>query len=209
MRSLFNPDNPVFAFINLLLDLLLLSIFWTLGCIPIITAGASSAALYHAVVMALRKEQGYAWKTFLTAFRQNLKKGILFHLVFLFFAAMLLVGDMPWILQAFAGTRPSVFSLFLFIVKTFFLLGWVCWIYPLISRFDERFLKLAEAALFQTVRNLLITILSIILLLIAGFLLWLEPLLLLIAPAPVALGLSYLLEPGLKQLDGQQDNSAN
>lgn len=122
---------------------------------------------------------------------------------------MLLVGDMPWILQAFAGTRPSAFSLILCIVKTFFLLGWVCWIYPLISRFDERFLKLAEAALYQTVRNLLITILSIILLLIASFLLWLEPLSLLIAPAPAALGLSYLLEPGLKQLDGQQDNSAN
>ena len=57
-----NPEkkNPLFSFLNLLGQLILLSILWTVCCLPIITVGASTVALYYTVVKVLRRN-GETW----------------------------------------------------------------------------------------------------------------------------------------------------
>ena len=55
LEAIFNPENAVFCLMNKMLDLMVLSLVWALCCIPIITAGAASAALYHAVVKSVRR----------------------------------------------------------------------------------------------------------------------------------------------------------
>ena len=48
-RSLFRPDSPLMITVNQITDCIFLSLFWILGCFPVVTAGASFAALYDAV----------------------------------------------------------------------------------------------------------------------------------------------------------------
>ena len=50
LEAIFNPENAVFRMINKLLDLMVLSLVWVVCCIPVVTAGAASSALYYAVV---------------------------------------------------------------------------------------------------------------------------------------------------------------
>jgi adenosyl cobinamide kinase/adenosyl cobinamide phosphate guanylyltransferase len=58
-------------------DCIFLSLFWMVGCIPVITIGASFAALYDATYRGFRKGERHCWSRFLQVFRQNWKSGIL------------------------------------------------------------------------------------------------------------------------------------
>ena len=86
-RSLFHPDNPLMITIGQITDCIFLSLFWLLGCFPVITAGAATAALYDTVWREFRKGEKHSWQRFLYSFRQNLKPGLLPTVIFLAAAA--------------------------------------------------------------------------------------------------------------------------
>ena len=44
-RNLFKPDSPLMITMNQITDTIFLSLFWLAGCFPVVTAGASLAAL--------------------------------------------------------------------------------------------------------------------------------------------------------------------
>ncbi len=47
MNRLLTPDNPVMQFITKLACTAYLNLLWFICCIPIVTAGASTTALYY------------------------------------------------------------------------------------------------------------------------------------------------------------------
>ena len=47
MGNLFNLDGPVLQFINKLVYSVYLNILWFICCIPIVTVGASTTALFY------------------------------------------------------------------------------------------------------------------------------------------------------------------
>lgn len=201
LEAIFNPENAVFCVINKILDLMMLSLVWVLCCIPVVTAGASSAALYHAVVKSVRRQRGYPVREFWKSFRANLRKGILIQVIWMLFAAMMFVSDLPLAAALLNGEGiPDKVLLSLLVLKAVFLVGMPCWLYPLLSRFEERLLKLAEAALYLLIRCLPLTLLSVVLLSGALLLLVWEPLLVAAVPGITALLLSLLLEPSLRKV---------
>lgn len=206
LERIFNPENPVFCLINKVLDLIVLSLLWVLCCIPIVTAGAASAALYYAVVKSIRRQRSYPVREFWRGFRMNLKKGILIQVIWMVLAAMMFVSDVPLILTfLYTGEVQDKVFLTLLILKAVILGGMVCWLYPLLSRFEESLWKLAEAALYLMFRYLPVTLLSIILLLGAGLILCWEPLFAVIIPGVTALLLSLLLEPSMRKTVRQEE----
>jgi uncharacterized membrane protein YesL len=201
LEAIFNPENAVFCLMNKMLDLMVLSLVWALCCIPIITAGAASAALYHAVVKSVRRQRSYPLREFWKSFQANLKKGILIQIIWILLVAMMLVSDVPLFVGLLNGKEiQDRVLLALLILKAVFLAGMPCWIFPLLSRFEESLLKLSEAALYLLLRYFPITLVSVVLLL-GAILLWVwEPLLVAAVPGLTALLLSFLLEPPLRKL---------
>lgn len=201
LEAIFNPENAVFRMINKLLDLMVLSLVWAVCCIPVVTAGAASAALYYAVVKAVRHQRSYPVREFWKSFRANLKKGILIQVIWLMLAAMMLISDVPLFAALLNGKEiQDRVLLVLLAVKAVFLAGMPCWLYPLLSRFEQRLLRLAEAALYMLLRYFPITLLGVILLLGAWLLLAWEPLLVVLVPGITAMLLSFFLEPFLRKL---------
>ena len=200
MKNLINPDNPIFNFINRLLDLIVLSVLWAVCCIPIVTAGASCSALYFAIVKAFRAQEGYAAKTFFTSFRACIKKGIVLTLAWILFAVMLFFSDAPVLAALLSGDWTQTISCVIVLLKLFLLLAWAAWIIPLLAHFDEMILKLAESALLLSFRHFLQTCLAVFLIVLLVLLLILEPLLAALLPAPACLLLSYLIEPNMQSL---------
>ena len=212
LESLFNPDNPAMVFINKLIDLVTISIVWTIFCIPIVTIGPSCAALYYAVVKSIRRERGHIVREFWTAFKSNFKHGLIFELIWLAFAFMMFVTDVPLFLTFIdTGKTQDTIMLVLFVIKVLLLIGIACWIYPIMSRFDQSLWKLSQTSLIVMVQNLPRTIFSIILVTIIVLLLVSEPLYLVFLPGLMVLLLSFLTEPVLKQMcetaEGTSDNS--
>ena len=206
METLFNPDNPFWNFIGKIVGICVLSMVFTLCCLPIVTIGPACAAMYYAVVKSIRRERSYYITEFFRAFRENLKKGIVANLILLTLAVMMFLTDVPLILSYLnTGELNNIISTVLFLAKLILLLGVSCWIYPLMSRFDQRLTALFGYSLLFLVRNFFSSMFGILTLFVAIVLVVVEPLLLAIVPGTAALLISFCLEPVLQKLCGDPE----
>ena len=93
--NLFSVDGPLWRFFNLVYNLVLLHILWVIYSLPVITAGASTTALYYACMKMIRTNEGYVHKNFQKSFKQNFKRATVIWLV-MAAAAFLLVTDLRY-----------------------------------------------------------------------------------------------------------------
>lgn len=77
---MFSEQNRIIWVINKIVDMVFLSALWVVCSIPIVTIGASCAALYHTVTKAIREDTGYPVRSYLQSFKSNLRPTILFTL---------------------------------------------------------------------------------------------------------------------------------
>lgn len=74
--NLFNLNSPFARGINKLVMMLYAGFLWFLCSIPIVTMGASTAALYEVLLKAVKNQEGYIGGSFFRAFRRNFKQGL-------------------------------------------------------------------------------------------------------------------------------------
>lgn len=191
MRSLFNPESFVWKPFGYIGDLVVLSLLWAVCSTPLVTLGASSAALYDATVHTLRRKDEMPIPRFFAVFRRELKQGVLTTLVALaagavFFFAPRLIFRQP-------ESRP--FLLAFWCLLGFFLLCFLTWLWPVLSRFSMEPGPLLAASLRLALGHILKSVAMAILwgaALYAG-LRYAAPFF--VCPALAALVSSYLIEP--------------
>ena len=150
MEKFFNTINPVADFIVRLFDLIILSILWLICCLPIITIGTSTAAMYYVTMKMVRNEDNGIIRCFFRSFKANMKQGIIISLLFTI-AGILLYFD--WIF-AFAVDGVLGFILrILFVVLTLLLSMVVVFTFPLQARFRNTMLNTLKNALLLAVNN--------------------------------------------------------
>lgn len=152
-RGIFHPDSALMITMAQITDCVFLSLFWLLGCFPVITIGTSFAALYDAVYYGFRRRDKHCWQRFLQTYRDNWKAGLAPTAVFLAGAFLLgkvlitlwnsaVAGNLSWML--FSG------GAFLGIL----MLGILSLIFPVLSRFENSFAGLLKNTLFLALANL-------------------------------------------------------
>ena len=77
MGRFFDVSNPVWSFIGKIFDAFVLHLVWLVCCLPVVTFGSATAALYYALIKDIRDEEGHYIRAFFKSFRTNLKQGIL------------------------------------------------------------------------------------------------------------------------------------
>lgn len=137
MRSFFNPENGLWRLLGYLGDVLILSFLWIVCSLPLLTAGAATAALYDAVVSDFRRGETDYLQRFLRTFKRELVGSLLPTLLW---GGVL--GLLFWLLDRFAsaasGNAAYVAAIAL-LVLLLLPLGCACWVFPLLSRFTLRF----------------------------------------------------------------------
>lgn len=189
-----NPEkkNPLFSFLNLLGQLILLSILWTVCCLPIITVGASTVALYYTVVKVLRRNQDSLFAAFFREFRNNFLQSLNINMVFLCYFGILAYFAIPRLSAAQSGADIGFYALVGLAILGALPLSLV---YPTISRFYHKGGSLVRFLLMVIGKHPHI-VLGCTLLLAAGILLVLSnPAALLFVPGVVCYVQSLLLEP--------------
>ena len=189
-----NPEkkNPLFSFLNLLGQLILLSILWTVCCLPIITVGASTVALYYTVVKVLRRNQDSLFAAFFREFRSNFLQSLNINMVFLCYFGILAYFAIPRLSAAQSGADIGFYALVGLAILGALPLSLV---YPTISRFYHKGGSLVRFLLMVIGKHPHI-VLGCTLLLAAGILLVLSnPAALLFVPGVVCYVQSLLLEP--------------
>ena len=81
--KLFNYDSPFWSFMSRLADLIILNLLWIVFCIPVVTIGASTTAMYRVTLNMVRGEGSGVVRMFWDAFRLNLKQAVLIFLILL------------------------------------------------------------------------------------------------------------------------------
>lgn len=152
-RKLFNPENALMITMSQITDCIFLSLFWLLGCFPVVTLGASWAALYDAVVHGYRLGDKHPWQRFFKTFRENWKAGILPTLVFLAVFYGLGLG----MIQLWNAAVGDSLSWMLFSGAAFLALvvmGILSVLFPVLSRFENKFSDLLKNTLLLAMANL-------------------------------------------------------
>ena len=152
-RNIFNPDTPLMITMAQIADCIFLSLLWVLCCFPVITVGASSAALYDSVFRAFRQGEKNSWGRFFRVFKDNFKASLLPTLLFLVLFALLVkllvavwnaaaLGSISWMLFAAAALVGML------------ALGILGLMFPVLSRFENGFFGLVKNSLLLGLANL-------------------------------------------------------
>ena len=151
--KIFKPDNPLMITMTQITDVIFLSVFWFLGCIPVVTAGASFAALYDSVCRTFRKGEKNSWSRFWNVYGREWKASILPTVTFyvLLWAVLRLVISF-WNRAVAGAVTWAVFSAVGFVGVV--LLGVLSVLFPTLSRFENRFGRLLKNALLLALANL-------------------------------------------------------
>lgn len=194
MSNLFNMDNPLFSILSKVCDMLFISIAYIFLCLPIITIGPATTALYYAVVKVIRRERGYVFREFFKSFKLNFKRaaimGVLLTVIFVILGFDLVYA---YGLTAPDSTKGSIL-MGVFIGITFLAVSFSIYVFPILSRFDMTIKQLMKAAIFMSMRHIHFTLLMIIVNALAVVITYFFFAFIFIAPATVILVNSLMME---------------
>lgn len=117
-------------------DVVIISLLFVVGCLPVVTVGVSISALYYTVYRKYAKKSDDLSKDFFKAFKCNLKNGIIIHIIYSLYSAI--VGfNIYFALFGFNGIKlPEWYTVIAFI-PVLPLVFTMPFLYPLVARFSN------------------------------------------------------------------------
>lgn len=161
-RQVFDPNNSLWRGVARCVDFVGLGLFWIALCLPIVTIGPATAALYYTVVKVFRQKEDGGFKILWRQFVANLKKGCIATLICLPLAAIFTVGYLIMDavkLQSAAGTIMFVAYWVALLVPA----GIFCWLWPILARFEQGVKDALQTALALALRHLPSTFIVVLL----------------------------------------------
>lgn len=155
MNQLFSTDGIIYRFMTTTGNIILATVLWIAGCIPVVTIGASTAAFYYTMVKSVRKDVGYVHSEFWRGYKLNFKKGVAATALLLALTALL--GAELWLVLD-NGVEVSriwyTLSGLLMVLMALIAL----YLFPVMSRFDMKLSKLCMLAFVMSIRFWYITL---------------------------------------------------
>ena len=204
-RNLFGHDSPLMLTMSKITDVIFLSIFWVICSIPVITLGASTAALYDATYRVFRQGERNGWQRFFAVFKSNWKGGIVPSIVFAVVFALAAKGTIAlWNGAVGAALSWTAFAAGAFVAVV--VLGILSVMFPMMSRFDNGLGALLRNTLLLGLAHLPRTV-GLGIVNAAALLLCLKTVLpLFVVPALVALLSTVFLEPMFRPYMADNEN---
>ena len=146
-----------------MVDVCGLSTVWIFMCLPVVTIGPATAALYYTVVKCVRGRESGAFGYYFRSFLSGFKTGLLATLAVLPAALLLWMGHdvVRWY-----GTNLGGAAYILYVAYYFALIvpgGVLCWLFPLLGRFEYSLKDLFRTALQLSIAHLPSTVVVVLL----------------------------------------------
>lgn len=149
MGGIFHPESKLVRFMTLVTNLVCLNALWIIGCIPVITAGASTAAMYSVLFRYLTGKDDAVWKPFWRAFGESFRQVTPFWVMHLLVSLAFGAGVLYMTLDVEMWVR-IVFGAMLLIYAA---AGVYC--YPIFARFNTTWRAVLLNSFALTFRHLL------------------------------------------------------
>lgn len=136
MNSLLNPESKLMLIFTKIAYSAYLNILWFLCCLPVVTAGASTTALFYVTLKMAKDEEGNVTKSFFRAFKENFKKATVIWLILLALGIVLAVDGYIFYHMRFENAFWAVgTAVFLVAVAAYAIV--LMYIFPLLARFEN------------------------------------------------------------------------
>lgn len=195
MGNFFNLEGGFFNIMGKVFDIMLVSLVWFLCCIPIITIGPATTALYYSVVKSIRRERGYVTKEFFHSFKINLKQGIISGLIYTVIA-LVMAFNFSIVKQMDNKVGTVLFGIYVVMCILFYIAA--IYTFPNLSRFTLTLKGLFKNAVIMSITHLPSTILMAIIVAVGIFAIWYIPISILFVPGLACLLVSFFMEKILK-----------
>lgn len=152
-------DNALTRALTKIFDMICLNIIWLICCIPIVTIGASTAALYSVMLKMVKNEEGYIFRSFLKAFKENFRQSTLIWLLFVLLSAVW------WVDYRFSGAVGGQIGFLLrivFVVFGFILISVLIYALPLTARYVNSIGATLKNALILSLAKLPYTLVMVV-----------------------------------------------
>ncbi len=179
MSRAFNFEGPVFTFLSRLADLFWLNLLFIVCCIPVITIGAATTALYYVTLKMAKDEEGYITRSYFKSFKENFKQATVIWIGFLV-VGMIMITDLRIVNGGNTAEILSIPALGNVIMVAVFLMGIVIlmvgtYIFPILAQFDNTIKNTAKNAFLISIRHLPYTIAMLVITAIPVVLIWFFP----------------------------------
>lgn len=165
MNKIFGLDSPLIQILNKVADLMILNLLWLVLCIPIITIGPATTAMYYVTLKLAKNEESYIFRSFFQSFRQNFKQATLIWLGMLVAGAIILVDVRFFNMQG--GTFNFIVSVFFKVLLVLYCVLLI-YVFPTLSRFDNTSRKIMKNAMFLAIKHLPSTIIICAIVVVGG-----------------------------------------
>ena len=146
--KLFSPDSPLMIWLRKITDYMILSFFWLVASLPVITFGASTTAMLVAGEKVIRKEEGKLFPVFWTCFRKEFRQATLLWLLQIPILAMILV-DMAIVVEPEQHTALRI----LLAAAALFMSCWIQLWFGYLGKFRDSIGTLLRNTLKMTVAD--------------------------------------------------------
>ena len=140
-------------------DMFILNLIYILSCIPVITIGASTTALYYTTLKMAENKESYVWRDYWKAFKMNLKQATAIWLV-VFIGWAVIVLDV--LLAGGFGTQLGTVVAIMMVIAAIFLGVLSLYVFPLLARFDNTVMRTMKNAVLIAIRHLPSTVLILL-----------------------------------------------
>lgn len=178
----FRYNNPLIAFLVKIANMMIVSFYWVVCCIPVVTIMPATAALWHSVNKVVFGSGSGLARDFFRSFKAAWRPGWALSLLVAAMGGLLYLG----IHSALQLWRSGVFGAIYMAVGVLIalvLLPMVIYIGPVLAKFEDSMNMVLRLSLYLSSKKLLQSIWFVILLALAVAAVDFFPLLLLIVPA--------------------------
>lgn len=193
LRDIFEFEGSFYTYTGKIFDLIVVSVLWVLGSLPVVTFGASCSALYAAVSRSVRRDTGTAVTQFWRSYRRDLRSSLP---VWMCFGAAIFVLLLNFgIVRGRTEGLTSLFFMMFYGFLTLLLIMACCYAFPALSRFDMPGGWIVKLSFYLLVRHLPVSLMLLALFAGAYLLILWKVMLVVIVPGVAALLASFLIDP--------------
>lgn len=143
-------DNPVLDYMNTVVQFIALNLVYLICCLPVITIGPATAALYQVTLREARREHGYLIRKFFRHMKEMFVQGMV---AFLFFAALLSVAVYALVFWFALGTPMASAAFTVTALLAVIVFGAMIYVFPLMARFQNSLLGTIKNAFLFALSN--------------------------------------------------------
>ncbi|WP_432627180.1 YesL family protein [Brotaphodocola sp.] len=130
----FSVESPFFSFLATLTDFVVLNLVFLITCLPIFTIGPALCALFAVTLREVRKESGYLIRSYVQAFRENFRRGLMLSLCYVPIGLILLYNLFFWAqLPGIIGTAATLILTLAVLIYLFSLF----YVFALCARYEN------------------------------------------------------------------------